>query len=158
MVAVAAVAVSAVRRMFSGYMAGQSALLCIAIYFTRQAPSPAHVAGLQAELQQDAVEEGVVARLEVARPELRLICPQHMRQPDLDRMNCCLSKSSAEVEYTIFKCTRTFKATFQGGHDRADAVHTSPSAAPLAASCRSTSDKMSLSSETSFCTDRKSGH
>ena len=90
MVAVAAVAVSAMRRMLSDHMAGGSALVCIAVYFTRQAPPPADVAGLQAELQQDAVEEGVVAWLEVARPELRLICPQHMRQPDLDPRGKCL--------------------------------------------------------------------
>lgn len=75
MVAVAAVAVSAVWRMFSDYMASGSALLCIAVHFELQAPPPADVSRLQAELQQDAVEKSVVARLEVARLELRLICP-----------------------------------------------------------------------------------
>jgi hypothetical protein len=107
MVAVAAVAVSAVLRVLSGHMAGGSAVLCMAVHFVLQAPPPADVARLQAKLQQDAVEEGVVAWLEVAPLELRLIRPQHMRQPDLDRVTCRVSKSPAEVEYKVYKFQRT---------------------------------------------------
>ena len=66
MAAVAAVAVSTGRCVLPSLMADGSALLCVPLDFLLQPPPPADVSRLQAQLQQDAVEEGVILWLEMA--------------------------------------------------------------------------------------------
>lgn len=58
-------------------------LLGIRLDLVLQAVPPAAVASPQAELQNHAIEESVVRRLEVPPLQNRLICPQHIRQLSL---------------------------------------------------------------------------
>jgi hypothetical protein len=103
MVAVAAITVPTLRLALLCHLLSRAALLCIPVYLTLQALLPADVPGLQAELQQDAVEERVVARLEVSRLQLRLICSQYMCQSDLQhRVKTPRHISSLLQEYEVF--------------------------------------------------------
>lgn len=64
-------------------------LLGIRLDLLLQAVPPAAVARPQAELQNHAIKESVVRRLEVPPLQNRLICPQHIRQLSLHMIGWC---------------------------------------------------------------------